>query len=231
MRGKLAISVLLGLGMGTLASAQVQTFFLPDRVGGPVWFLVVEKSVQTELKVTPVQAGKLQEWSTAFTEKVPELLKNNGLEQRPAPIIKDGKLDMPAMMARAKEVALLLNNAACKELGEILQKEQIDRLKQIMMQRRGIGALGDADVVKLLKFTDEQKGQVDKIMLEFAQKLPQPGFGKRGGRDARADLAKTKELEKEYLQKVVDSLTEEQKQTWKSLVGRPFDPATGAKKE
>ena len=232
MRHRMTISAVLGLGMLASVQAQPQPSVPSTGQSGvrsgiiikTVWFLVLEKSVQADLKVTPDQAAKLQEWSPEFVKKIGDILRNYDAQSPGPGIGKDGKLteeDRLKLRENTLARSSVVSKAAFTELGGILNKEQIKRLKQIENQGHGLGAFEDPDVLKLLKPTEEQKERFGTILAEYHKK--QADLRQSGLKDSQSRLAKSQELHKEYLQKMLDTLTAEQKQTWKSLLGEPFD--------
>jgi hypothetical protein len=129
-----------------------------------------------------------------------------------------------------------ISKVAYKELGDILKKEQVERLKQIDRQNMGINAFNDAEVVSALNLTDSQKTSIKGYTTDFGKdradinKEAGIGFGGKGGGKGNFDPEKMQEatkkiqkVQKEYVGKAVDSLTDEQKKTWKGLIGEAFD--------
>ena len=113
-------------------------------------------------------------------------------------------------------------------LAKALKPEQLKRLKQLQLQRRGNQAFTDEKVQKTLKFTGEQKEQVDTILKDSAKQMRElfprrGGGGDRGNRgnfeEARKKMA---ELNKETTKKIQDVLTSAQKKQWKTMIGEPF---------
>jgi hypothetical protein len=139
------------------------------------------------------------------------------------------------MMAANAEIS----KVAYKELGDVLKKEQVERLKQIDRQNMGVAAFSDAEVVTSLKLTDSQKtsikglsGDFQKDSREIRSEAGLGGGGKGGGGGGRGGFdpekmaevqKKVQKVQKEYVSKAVDLLDDEQKKTWKSLIGEPFD--------
>ena len=149
---------LLIIGMVAMVQAQ------PGGRGGfgGVTFLVTQKAVQEDLKVSEEQATKLKDWSKDFFPKIGEIYKDKGIE-----FGKGGFGKAPTDEERAKraEADAEVTKVAYKELGDILKKEQVDRLKQIERQRMGVNAFTNAEVVDTLKLTDSQKTSVANVMI------------------------------------------------------------------
>ena len=161
MRGmRFAVAGVLAVGMVSLAQAQF------GRGGGlPIQFMVTNKALQEELKVTEEQATKLKEWSTEFTKKSTEMYKEEGVE-----FTKGTKFD-DAMRAKMAAASIKVNKEAYKQLGDVLKKDQITRMKQIQTQQMGVNAFTNADVVETLKLTDSQKTSVKGITGDFQKEF------------------------------------------------------------
>jgi len=112
-------------------------------------------------------------------------------------------------------------DAVMAALAKTLKPEQMKRLKQLQLQRQGNGAFTDAKVQKALKFTSEQKEQVDTILKDVAKEIREI-FQSGGGGDRQEAFKKMAELNKETTKKIQDVLTSAQKKQWKTMIGEPF---------
>jgi hypothetical protein len=243
MRSKFVIAMFLGCGMLAVVQAQQGRGGFGG-VGG-VTQLVRAKAVQEELKMTDDQVAKVDEWAKDFRTKSQEIMKDKGVEIGGggkggkggggggfAPMTPEQQEKMMAANAEISKVAY-------KELGDVLKKEQVERLKQIDRQNMGVAAFSDAEVVTSLKLTDSQKtsikglsGDFQKDSREIRSEAGLGGGGKGGGGGGRGGFdpekmaevqKKVQKVQKEYVSKAVDLLDDEQKKTWKSLIGEPFD--------
>ncbi len=189
MRGmRFALAGLLVVGMFSLAQAQFRT----GGFGGGPSGLVNNKAVQEDLKVSEEQVTKLKDWSESFKKKAAEIRKDKGVEFGKGGF---GKID-DEMRKKMDEANTEISKVAYKELGDVLKKEQVDRLKQISIQQQGTAAFTNAEVVDALKLTAAQKDSVKGI---------------------------TGDLQKEYLGKIEELLDDSQKKTWADLKGSAFD--------
>jgi hypothetical protein len=221
MRIKLAVAVLLAAGMVAIVQAQGGGQFRGMGGGGGPAFLVTIKAVQEELKMTEEQTTKVSTWAKEFGDTSRKMIAE-----------KVGK-DTPKE-ERAEKMAAVraeLNKDAYKALGDVLKKEQVERLKQIDRQHMGVEAFSDADVVAALKLNDSQKTSVKGITGDFVKErgeiMADAGVG---GKKGKFDLTKMADAQKkivkiraEYVGKVAEVLTDEQKKTWKELTGEAFD--------
>jgi hypothetical protein len=161
-------------------------------------FLLGQKSVQKELKLSEEQIKKVEDLSASMGEKFIEALGLEGDERR----------------AKWEEIRKENEKAV-----EILKPEQSKRLKQIAYQQQGAGAFANAEVEEALKLTNEQKQEVAKINHFFVgqtRELIIKGVADEEGRK------KIEELRKDASEKVVNLLSDEQKAKWKDLQGEPF---------
>src|SRR5215468_5674948 len=119
--------------------------------GGP---LLLNKSVQDELKLSKETKGKLEEVNKKAQEKRRELFQ--------------GGFDREKFQALNKEITEEANKAAN------LNDDQKKRLKEIELQQRerfGPAVFTEAEVQKQLKLTDEQKDAIKTIVKETQEKI------------------------------------------------------------
>lgn len=113
-----------------------------------------------------------------------------------------------------------LPEALLKALGEVLEKDQMKRLKQIELQQRGPRAFADGKVQEALKFNDDQKDQVKTILEEVGKEMRE--IFKGGKDDFKANFEKMANLQKEAKEKLTGILTADQKKAWKQMLGEEF---------
>jgi hypothetical protein len=174
--------------------------------------LLLNKSVQEELKLTKEQQDKLTEAGKGVQEKMREAmqgLRDLQPEER-----------MQKMAALRKETGETLAKAA------ELTSKQSARLKEIELQQgvrtRGLTVFNEADVQKKLNLTDEQKSALKTIVTETQEKIQEET------KDLdRMDFQKRNEirtkLNKEAMSKFASKLTADQKKTWAEMMGEPFE--------
>lgn len=132
--------------------------------------------------------------------------------------------------------------ASIKKIDEVLLPHQLERLKQISWQNRGVGALQDEEVVESLKITDAQKKEMQAIAEAQGEKMRElfqggGGFGGFGGqgqeeetdeqrkeRQARMEenRKKMETMRKESEEKTMAVLTDEQRTQFEELKGEKF---------
>jgi hypothetical protein len=172
----------------------------PDRggMGGGLAFLLGQKSVQDELKLSEEQVknvNELQEKQRGAFKG----FKNLSKEERRAKFEE-----------RAKEQQ--------KAIDGILKPEQSKRLKQIALQQSGSRALNNPEVAAALKLSDDQKAKIKTIQEESFKEMRE-AFG--GGDRAEA-RKKIEALRKATGEKVQAVLTGEQKTKLNEMMGEPF---------
>jgi hypothetical protein len=167
--------------------------------GGGTLFLLNQKSVQDELKLSDEQVKKAKELSDKQRESFGGL-RNLGQEER-----------RTKMQEQAK--------ATDKAVTELLKPEQLKRVKQISLQQQGGRALSNPEVATALKLTDEQKDKLKTI-----QEETRTARGQRGQRGQRTEEERKKleEARKATNEKMMNILTGEQKTKLKELTGEPF---------
>ena len=225
MRGlRFAVAGLLVAGMVGLAQAQ----FRPGGGGGGVTFLVSNKAVQEDLKLTEDQVTKLKDWGTEFRKKSAEIMKDKGIDFGKGGGF--GKMD-DETRTKLEAANAEINKAAYTQLADVLKKEQVERLKQIQRQQMGASAFTNAEVADALKLTAAQKDSVKGVLGDLQKDTKEiTGTGAGGGGKGKFDFEKMQEnqkkvqkLQKEYLGKLEDLLDDKQKAAWKELKGAEFD--------
>jgi hypothetical protein len=111
--------------------------------------------------------------------------------------------------------------AALKVLGEVLDPQQVKRLREIYLQTRGNTIFLEADVKKDLKITEDQAKKIQSA-LDTQIKEQQAMF--EGG---NFDFERMQELQKTATDTVQGVLTPEQKTAWTKMIGEPFQMKGG----
>lgn len=191
----------------TAPTAQAQGFrggFGGAGFGG--YGLLSNKSVQQELKLEGEQAEKVSKIVSEIGAKTREKLQDIPQEER---------REKSAGIQRAANEEI---KAAVK--GD-LKAEQITRLEQIIRQNQGLQAFADPTIAEKLSLTGDQKAKIREIGQEITEKSRE--LFQSAGEDRQAAMGKFQALRKEALEKVVASLTDDQKKGWKELTGEPFE--------
>jgi len=174
--------------------------------GGGIGMLLSNSSVQQELKLDEGQVEKAKALADKAREKITSATE--GLEGE-------------ARFAKMREIGKEINEEAQKSAKEFLKPEQLKRLHQIQHQVQGVQAFADEHVQEHLKLTDAQKTEV-KELIEKSNGEMRELFANMQS-DPEGTRAKITEHRKETLTKAESKLTDEQKSTWKEMLGSPFE--------
>jgi hypothetical protein len=163
-------------------------------------FLLREKAVLADLKVTDDQRSRIAEWMKRLDDQQPKLFSDFHQltpQQRTRRFVE---------MARANEATA----------ETILTEKQLDRLKQIALQMKGPGAFRDPDIARKLKLTSEQKEKIRALeMGPFFVKM-EPF---KGG-DGLPMFEKTRKATMAQIQSTI--LTDEQLRQWLEMTGETY---------
>jgi len=177
-------------------------------MGSPA-FLLGNASVQQELKLDAGQIEKAKAVADKAREKFTaarESLQSLEGEER---------------AKKQRELASEVNTETHKAVKEFMKPEQVKRLYQITHQVQGAQAFTDEHVQKHLKLTDAQKSDIEGIVQASGQEMRKIFQENQGDREAIT--SKMGELRKETLAKVESKLTDEQKTSYKEMLGAPFE--------
>jgi hypothetical protein len=195
--------------MATIAQAQFGRGF-----GGVTGYqLLLNKSVQEELKLSDEQKEKFKELGTKFTEQA----KAN---REKVSDIEDFKEKFEKLGAMNKE----LNETAMKDLLPILKEEQVKRFKQIERQQMRTALFANEEFVKAIKLTDEQKEKIKGLTDDMSNDLKELGKALFSKELTQEEFGtKMKSLTKEMDEKIAAILNEDQKKVHKEMLGEPFE--------
>ncbi len=204
-----AAALAVGLAAAALAQSSVPGV-LPglDKAN-----LLQNKSVQDELKITPEQHARFRKIARDFEQEHKDEIARAEKDPR-----KKLELQTQALETLAKAVE------------DVLQPEQVKRLGQIELQLRGIWGLVRSETQKKLGLSDKQKLEIRDIVTFMEKGIrevgkDEPRRDQAGEVDRRRAEAfkKIHALNQDAFEKALDRLTEEQRKTWKDLVGEPFE--------
>lgn len=181
--------------------------------------LLANKSVQEELKLTDEQKDKLK----TVGEKIAADMK--GAFAGGAKLGKDSsKEDREKAMAKFQEVMKENNAKAMKEIAPILKPEQLTRLKQIERQQMRMNLFTDAEFVKEVGITEEQKEKLKSISEESGKDSREIMSAVRAKEmDWKDGLKKVEAVNKDAMEKAMELMKDDQKAKYKTLVGEPFE--------
>lgn len=201
-----------GGGMGMRGSATAQPALLQV------------EAVQKELGLSAEQVKDAKKLGDEFQGEVRNRLAKMGFDPM--------KLqDLPAeeRFAKFREMAQAGTRVSQEaergfrtKLDLLLEPSQNKRLSEIQIQAMGVGALRVQDIAMKLDLSKEQKDQLEKIDTQAREAMA--GRFQQGGGAAGGDFAKTMREARAALEtKIMEVLTEKQKQDFSALKGKPFD--------
>jgi serine/threonine protein kinase len=169
--------------------------------------LAREASVQEELKLAKSQRDNLV-----------DLDEQSNRERQKAYI---ASRNLPPEERRESDYKLAKQHET--RLMEVLNEQQLERLKQIDRQLQGPRVFQDSTIASALKLTVDQKAKVRKIAEESLQAmLPfgDKGGGKKGGKERGPRFDRVQKAE---IKKVLEVLSPEQQARWQELAGPTFE--------
>jgi len=103
----------------------------------------------------------------------------------------------------------------------ILNESQYARYQQLSLQAAGPQAFLRKDVSEKLNLSSEQTHQIQRILEEGRPQPPQQG-GQGGPPDFEKMRSEMEKRREQTMQKAIGVLNSNQKNTWNTMVGKPF---------
>lgn len=204
MRRWALVVALVGIVVSALAVAQGPGRGFCGPFGGPpgggLPALLGIPEVQRELAVTDKQQ---QELETLFEK---ERAQMEGLFQEfdPRSLQSAPREEAQARMERFRVESETIQQATAVQILKILDSTQMQRLRQLRLQREGVQVFAQPEVAEKLKLTDEQQNKLAALQADggfgFGPHPPSP----------------------ETLTKALALLTADQKTAWQELTGKEF---------
>src|SRR5262249_28594448 len=141
--------------------------------GGGVLFLLGQKSVHQELKLSDEQIKQVKELADKQRESF------------------QGLRDLSPEERRTKRQEM--NKANNEAVDKILKPEQFNRVKQISLQQQGARAVLTDEVAKTLKITDDQKEKLREIQMKSFEEMRELGFGEENAKKRQELMKETNE--------------------------------------
>jgi len=182
---------------------------ITETLGPP--FLVFRDQVQEELKLSDEQKKKLEKRLQDTVQGAMQFFQRLG-DNKP----EEREKELHAYVEKAQE-----NLTAF--LQGLLQEEQFKRLRQVMLQREGLFALGNAEVIKELEITDQQRQQFFEVVQEMQKKIEPLLKEAQKGSKPEEIRPKVMKIREEHVGRIGALLSDAQKKQWKELLGKPLD--------
>jgi Spy/CpxP family protein refolding chaperone len=216
----------LGIALVCVASAEAQ------RGGGRGGFggggfgafgadslsLLNNEKVQKELDLTAEQKAGLEKVRSESRADRPDFASFRDLSE------DERRTKMEEMRTKMQEQA----KATQAKVDALLLPPQVERLKELRIQRLGAGALSDPEVAKALNISDDQKKQLTQVredgMAKMGELFPRGGGG--GGGDETERAARREKMttfQKEQTDKTLAVLTADQKAQFEKMQGEKFE--------
>lgn len=175
--------------------------------GGPMMmvFLLNNRQVQQELKLTEEQRDKV----SALSEQLREKFRGLGQE-----------LSGLSPEEREKRIKAV-NEEIEKELAKVLKKEQLQRFRQIELQVEGLAALARPEIAKQVGLTEGQQQQIREILREANEKR-RALFQQGPPADRQAMFKEMQKIRQWVDEQIGKLLTGQQRKKWQELIGEPF---------
>ena len=172
--------------------------------------LVFRDKVQKELKLSDEQKKKLEKRLQDMGQDAMQFFQNL---QAAKPEERQKVHHAYVETAQEKLTAFL---------EEALKEEQFKRLRQVMLQREGLFALGRVEVMKELEITDKQRQQFGEIVHEFQKEIePLLKEAEKAGKPEEL-RPKVMKIREEHVGRIEALLSDAQKTQWKKMLGKPL---------
>ncbi len=175
--------------------------------------VLMSEAGQKELNLSEEQVTKVQDLAESTRETMRE--KMGSLQDLPQ------EERQQKMMATMREV----NESTTKELKEILKPEQLKRYHEIEIQMAGVNAFNLPAVAEKLNLTADQKEKITSIESDMREEMQ--SFREDNQGDFQAMFQKMTEVREGAKKKALALLTDDQKETWKEMTGKPFEMPAG----
>jgi len=190
---------------------------------GAMWGMLLRiEAVQKDLELTDGQKTELKEIADKQMAKMRENMPSKEAFQEFQKLTPEQK---EARFAQFRKNAEARAEEFKAQIEKVLMPDQIERLRQIAIQIRGVRALEDQEVQSELGLTQEQKDKM-KAIRELGMRKGRELFapkGEQGRPDMREAFQAMQKLQKELNQQVMDVLTPEQKQRFTEMQGKKID--------
>jgi hypothetical protein len=180
--------------------------------GAPIRLLplLVNQSVQDEIKLTQDQRAKLLLLNKEFSDAVAKVRLRN----------EEAEFSKENQRKWLDEIDKVHDDITPR-VNRLLEPEQLKRARQIGYQVQGPFAFRNPDVINTLKLTAGQKRQIELVNQDYQRKIQ--AIISDATLAGVAKVAKVNELLDEQTVDLAKMLTKEQAKTWTALRGNVFD--------
>ncbi|MGI8981683.1 MAG: hypothetical protein ACR2FY_20840 [Pirellulaceae bacterium] len=171
----------------------------PDRY----WFLIHDRAVLAELKLTAAEQAAVRKEIDPLDVRFMALRGTT-----PEKVATE----LPKIIAQARQ-----------GLKKVLRPEQERRLSEVVLRVQGPTGLLRAEITAPMKFTAEQKKELEKIIGDTQQAIAELDKQIQDGKPAEPLEKESLRLRTEEQTMVFKLLTKPQQTLWLKLAGPPFD--------
>jgi Spy/CpxP family protein refolding chaperone len=191
-----------------------------NRYGTDPLHLLQTAKVKQELKITDEQSAKLAKVADKYDREAASKLGNVRMD------VLTGQEKL-GKQQEIRETEDKLIETSRKEVSAILTPDQLNRLKQILLQVNGAEALQDKEVAKKIGITPEESAKLQKLQLQTNATLrsslgTQRSSGQEQTQLLGANIQAADKIDNQAQEQYLRALTPEQKQKFDGLVGAPF---------
>jgi hypothetical protein len=184
---------------------------ITETLGPP--FLVFRDKVQEELKLTDEQKKKLAKRLQDTVQDAMQFFQNLQVAKP-----EERQKEHHAYVQKSQEKLTAFLEGTLKE-------EQFKRLRQVILQREGLFALGNAEIIKELEITDKQRQRFVEVVQEMQQKIePLLKEAQKGGNPEEI-RPKVMKIRAAHVSRIEALLSDAQKTQWKKMLGKPLSLA------
>lgn len=219
----LVLVALLGVSLTVPAMAQQRVSIKLSSELTTKWSLLRRKNVQEDLKLGPEKSKSIVK---VLDDAMSDLRSFS----------PSGATSVEDIQDSINEHARTVEKKFIPKLTSEMTPEQLTRLSQVELQIGELPVLESKSVAEKLGFTSEQASQVKALlkkgdeeisesMMKNMEEMPNPENGRVIAKpNAKAGLERTR-ITKQYREKFLKLLTEDQTKVWATLVGDPIKPA------
>jgi serine/threonine protein kinase len=193
------------------------------------YFWLREKSVQDDLALTPEQRTQLAEvdrklWPTSFFPFPPDpkALEPKG-PKRPGKELKVRDFErLPRDPKEREQERLAKAREQHTEVARILTPAQRQRFREIIRQLQGPTAFSQSEVAEALGLTSDQQERIRGLLKQANETMLKRIFTQDCGPNQPPEFA-AEELKKTTQDRILQTLTLEQRDKWADMTGKPFE--------
>jgi serine/threonine protein kinase len=194
--------------------------------GHGLWPVLLQASVQAELSLTLDQRERLDRFRAEQLRALEQIAPPHPPEKKESNPRQHARPDMAAYERMRREIREQWERGEDFTL-ELLDAEQLQRLREVALQLRGTRAFRDQAVADALGLTPDQRSRIKALNDEWHRSVRNVWSEPRadGAKPAFGDEHCRKKLDtlrEEYHDALVGVTTPDQRAKWRELAGEPF---------